>query len=300
MSVKLAVVPVAGLGTRLLPATKSQPKEMLPIGRRPVVHYAVEELAECGIDRFLFITGSGKQSIENYFDTNAELIRNLRETGKEEQLRELQFEQRPLEFAFIRQREQLGLGHAILCAKNFVANQPFVVALGDCVIGLNAQSRIVERMVQQFESNGAEMVIAFQELQNPADVVRYGIGAPRGEATEAFELADIVEKPSVQEAPSRFAVSARYVFSPQIFDYLEKTEPGKGNEIQLTDAIRQMLKDGHKGIGVRLREGEKRYDVGNFDSYFRAFVEFALADEQFGDSLREHIRSLPGFGTGAG
>jgi UTP--glucose-1-phosphate uridylyltransferase len=292
MAVRLAVVPVAGLGTRLLPLTKSQPKEMLPVGRKPVVQHVVEELANSGVDRFLFITGQGKQSIEDFFDLNTELIRYLRETGREDQLCELEFEQRPIEFAFIRQREQLGLGHAILCAEPFVANQPFVVALGDSIIGLNAESRIVERMVSEFEQRGADAVIAFEELADRNEVVHYGIGKPRGTAGDVFELDDIVEKPAVEEAPSSFAVAARYIFSPKIFEYLASQDPGKGNEIQLTDAIRRMLKDGRSGIGVGLDKGESRYDIGNFNSYFRAFTEFAMADPVYGQALKQHLQSL--------
>ena len=207
-------------------------------------------------------------------------------------MRELEFERRPIEYAFVRQREQLGLGHAVLCARPFVGDQPFAVALGDSIIGLHAESRIMERMVEEFERQSADAVIAFEELSNPADVVHYGIGVPKNEAGGVFELAGIVEKPSIQDAPSRMAVAARYVFSPTIFDYLARTEPGKGNEIQLTDAIQRMLEEGGKGIGVRLEPDERRYDIGNFDSYFRAFVEFAMSDEIHGRALREHVRSI--------
>lgn len=292
MSIDLAVVPVAGLGTRLLPSTKSQPKEMLPVGRKPVVQYVVEELAAAGIRRILFVTGNGKDSIENFFDMNHELIRHLRETGKEDLLESLQFERQPVEFAYTRQREQLGLGHAILCAEPFVGNQPFVVALGDSIIGVLAKSTIVSRMIRAYESSRAEAVIAFEELRNPGDVVNYGIAEPRGRVDDVFELADLVEKPEVAEAPSRLAIAARYVFHPAIFDVLKRTERGKGGEIQLTDAVRSMLAAGAKGLGVRLTEGERRFDIGNFESYFRAFTEFALADDVFGDGLRTHLVEL--------
>src|SRR5207249_10482087 len=154
MSIDIAVVPVAGLGTRLLPWTKSQPKEMLPVGRKPVVQYIVEELAASGVRRLLFVTGPGKTSIENHFDLNAELITFLRETGKEELLEELDFERQRLQYFYTRQREQLGLGHAVLCARPFVGDQAFVVALGDSIIGVNAQSRIVQRMTAEFEQIG--------------------------------------------------------------------------------------------------------------------------------------------------
>lgn len=289
MPVDLAVVPVAGQGTRTLPATKSQPKEMLPVGRKPVVQYVVEELVNSGINRLLFITGLGKVSIENHFDDNAELTKYLRETGREQQLRALSFERMPVEYFYTRQREQLGLGHAVLCARPLVDGQSFVVALGDSIIGRHADSDIVQRMKTEFEKNGADVVIAFEEVPRE-EVVRYGIAQPRGAAGDVFELADVVEKPSVEEAPSNLAVAARYVFSPAIFDELEKTKPGKGGEIQLTDAIRSLLKSGKKGIGMRLHADERRYDIGNFGSYFRAFTEFAMTDEEFGQPLRQHLR----------
>src|SRR5437667_4150584 len=164
MSIDLAVVPVAGQGTRLLPSTKSQPKEMLPVGRKPRVQYALEELVLSGLRRLLFVTGPGKTSIENHFDLNSELIAYLRETGKEELLEELDFERQGLEYFYTRQRKQLGLGHAVLCARPLIGEQSFVVALGDSIIGVNAQSSIVKRMIEEFERSGADAVIAFEEV----------------------------------------------------------------------------------------------------------------------------------------
>ena len=291
MSVDFAVVPVAGRGTRLLPLAKSQPKEMLPMGRKPVVQYVVEELARCGIGRVLFVTGPGKTAIENHFDIDAELIAHLRETGKEELLGELAFEREDLEYFYTRQRRQLGLGHAVLCARPVVGGKSFVVALGDSVIGLHAQSTVVRTMVHRFESSRADAVIALQEV--PAeDVVRYGIAKPRGKVDEVFELEDLIEKPAISEAPSNLAVAARYVFSPAIFDCLQKTQPGKGGEIQLTDAIRLLIRSGRKVLGVRLTLEEPRFDIGNFESYFLAFTEFALADPQYGAALRSRLKEL--------
>lgn len=291
MSVDLAVVPVAGRGTRLLPLTKSQPKEMLPVGRKPVVQYVVEELARCGIGRLLFVTGPGKTAIENHFDIDAELIESLRESGREELLAELAFEREDLEYFYTRQRRQLGLGHAVLCARPVVGDQSFVVALGDSIIGLNAESQVVRTMIEAFESQDAEVVIALEEV--PAEEVEnYGIAQPRRGADVVFELDDLVEKPSRAEAPSNLAVAARYVCSPLIFDYLEKTQPGKGDEIQLTDAIRALIRDGRRVLGVRLSAAEKRFDIGNFESYFEAFAEFALADPQYGPGLRAHLAGL--------
>jgi UTP--glucose-1-phosphate uridylyltransferase len=293
MSIDIAVVPVAGLGTRLLPITKSQPKEMLPVGRKPVVQYVVEELTQSGITRLLFITGSSKTSIENHFDIDDRLIQHLREAGKEEELEQLDFERRAVEYFYTRQRRQLGLGHAVLCSKPLVGDQSFVVALGDSIIGINAQSDIVQKMIAEFERSKADIVVCFEEVPRK-DVVRYGIARPRGAVGERFELEDLIEKPTVEEAPSNLAVAARYVFSPAIFEALEETQPGKGGEIQLTDAIRILLKKGAKGVGLSLPASEPRFDIGNYDSYFKSFVEFALADPDHGESLREHIRGLLG------
>jgi UTP--glucose-1-phosphate uridylyltransferase len=291
MSVTLAVVPVAGRGTRLLPLTKSQPKEMLPLGRKPVVQYVVEELARNGLKRLLFITGPGKAAIENHFDIDAELIAHLRETGKEELLEELAFEREDLEYFYTRQRRQLGLGHAVLCARPVVDDQPFVVALGDSILGLDPPSTVVREMIRHFESAGADGVVALEEVP-PADVVRYGVARPRGRADSVFELDDLVEKPEPDEAPSNLAVASRYVFSPRIFDHLETTPRGKGGEIQLTDAVRAMIADGGKVLGLRLPPGEHRFDIGNFESYFAAFAHFALADAQAGAALRAKLAQL--------
>ncbi len=290
MPVNLAVVPVAGRGTRLLPLTKSQPKEMLPIGRKPVVQYIVEELSRCGITRLLFITGPGKTAIENHFDIDAELIDNLRKTGKEELLAELAFERDELEYFYTRQRRQLGLGHAILCAEAVVDDQPFVVALGDSIIGLNAESRIVRLMIEQFETTGAEAVVALEEVPRE-EVVHYGIADPHDASSSVFELRDLIEKPTVEEAPSNLAIAARYVFAPSIFEFLHRTKPGRGGEIQLTDAIRMMIEADRKVLGIRLPPHERRFDIGNFAAYFRAFVDFALADPVDGAALREYLKS---------
>ena len=290
MTIDIAVVPVAGLGTRLLPATKSQPKEMLPVGRKPVVQYVVEELARVGLERVLFITGPGKASIENHFDLNAELIQNIRESGKEDLLAELEFERASVQYFYTRQRQLLGLGHAISCAQSFVGNQPFVVALGDSIIGLHAESDVVDRMTRCYRERDAAAVIAFEEVAAD-EVSQYGIARPKSDA-EVFEIADLVEKPRPQEAPSNLAIAARYVLSPAIFGALANTKRGKGGEIQLTDAIRSLIQEGGRAYGVRLRPGERRYDIGNFQSYFEAFVEFALADPRFGAPLKKRLLEI--------
>jgi UTP--glucose-1-phosphate uridylyltransferase len=290
MDITVAVVPVAGLGTRLLPATKSQPKEMLPVGRKPVVQYVVDELTRMGMNRVLFITGPGKASIENHFDLNDELVRVIRETGKEELLAELQFERAAVQYFYTRQRQLLGLGHAILCAESFVGQQPFVVALGDSIIGMHAQSDIVQRMMTCFSDKQAVSVIAFEEVAH-SDVSHYGIAKPKGTG-EVFEIEDLIEKPSLSEAPSNLAVAARYVFTPKIFEAIRRIQPGKGGEIQITDAIRLMIQEGGKVYGIRLRSDERRYDIGNFQAYFRAFVEFALEDKKQGPALRKYLEKL--------
>ena len=221
--IDLAVIPVAGRGTRLLPLTKSQPKEMLPVAGKPVVQYVVEELIRSGVHRMLFVTGAGKTAIENHFDVDNELIDSLRETGKEDLLAELAFEREDAGYFYMRQRRQLGLGHAVLCAEPFVRGQRFVVALGDSIIGLGSESKIVRRMTDLFESNGdVKGVIAFEEVPRE-EVSQYGIAMPKTMDGNFFELEDIIEKPSVDEAPSNLAVAARYVFSPEIFGYLRKT-----------------------------------------------------------------------------
>jgi UTP--glucose-1-phosphate uridylyltransferase len=290
MDIDIAVVPVAGLGTRLLPATKSQPKEMLPVGRKPVVQYVVEELTRVGIKRVLFVTGPGKASIENHFDLNGELIQNLRESGKEDLLAELEYERVTAQYFYTRQRRLLGLGHAVACAQSFVGHQPFVVALGDSIIGMHAESDVVQRMTQCYLEQEAAAVIAFEEVQ-PEEVGQYGIAHPKTDG-EVFEILDLVEKPEPRDAPSRLAIAARYVLSPLIFAALATTPRGKGGEIQLTDAIRATIRNGGRAYGIRLRPGERRYDIGNFEAYFEAFVAFALADPKYGAALRRHLRDV--------
>ena len=289
--IDFAVVPVAGHGTRLLPSTKSQPKEMLPVGRKPVVQYVVEELAQSGIERLLFVTGPGKASIENHFDLNPELIAFLRETGKEELLRELAFERTNVQYSYTRQRRQLGLGHAVLCARPFVGDQSFVVALGDSIIGVNAQSRIVRRMVQHFNDSDADAVIALEEVP-PERVAQYGIAEGTVSDDGIVRIADVIEKPEPGTTSSTLAVAARYVFKPTIFDELAATRPGKGGEIQLTDAVRSLIRKGGKIVGLKLPMAEKRFDIGNFASYFEAFCEFALADPEYGPALKQFLARL--------
>ena len=292
MPIKNAVVPVAGLGTRLLPATKSQPKEMLPVGKKPIVQYVVEELKQSGIERVLFVTGRGKSSIEDHFDHDRELTRALREGAKEDLLAELEYESIGVHFLYTRQRRQRGLGDAVLCAEHFAGVEPFVVALGDSIIGRHTPSTIVRTLVNAFEEQEAACAIAVEEVpieQAPL----YGIVKPSGEG-EVFEITDLIEKPAVREAPSNLAIAARYVFAPSIFGAIKQTPFDRRGELQLTDAVRLLLQDGQRIIGVRLPASEKRYDIGNFESYFETFVEFALTDPQFGPQLREKVKELLG------
>lgn len=288
MKIKISVVPVAGLGTRLLPSTKSQPKEMLPVAKKPVVQYVVEELEANGIKQILFVTGRNKTSIENHFDFDHELTRSLREKGKEDLLPELEYERLRMQFFFTRQRMQKGLGDAILCAQHYTESQPFVVALGDSIIGLHGNSRLVYGMIEAFEREKPACIIATQEVPR-SEVSSYGIVAPDSDQP-IYRILDMIEKPSIEEAPSCHAVAARYIFTPQIYEALEKTGPGKGGEIQLTDAIRKLLDAGEKVLGVKLPPGERRYDIGGFKSYFETFFEFALSDPELGPAFEEFAR----------
>jgi len=248
----------------------------------------VEELTRVGMKRVLFITGPGKASIENHFDLNGELIQTLRESGKEALLEALEFERADMQFFYTRQRQLLGLGHAVACAQSFVGDRPFVVALGDSIIGMHAESDVVRRMTRCYHARQAAAVIAFEEVPH-AEVSSYGIAKPRGDG-DVFEIEDLVEKPSPREAPSNLAIAARYVLSPAIFDALAHTSRGKGGEIQLTDAIRAVIRNGGKAYGIRLRDDERRYDIGNFEAYFEAFVAFALADPAHGPALKRYLQ----------
>ncbi len=285
-----AVVPVAGQGTRLLPATKSQPKEMLPVGKKPIVQYVVEELARSGIEQILFVTGKNKTSIENHFDFDHELMRSLRESGKEELVAELEYERMRVHFFYTRQRQQRGLGDAVLCAERFAGSDPFVVALGDSILGLHANSSCVRTMVSAFQSEPVAAIIAVEEVA-PEAISKYGVVRPDGNG-ELFEITDLVEKPSREAAPSNLAIAGRYVFSPAIFDAIRQTRPDTRGEIQLTDAIRLLRCQGLRLLGLRLPPGERRYDIGNFQSYFETFVEFVLADPEYGPRLAQRLREL--------
>jgi UTP--glucose-1-phosphate uridylyltransferase len=291
MVIKSAVIPVAGLGTRLLPATKSQPKEMLPVARKPIVQYVVEELVANSIEQILFVTGRNKGSIENHFDSDPELTRVLTANQKHELLHELDFEALRANFFYTRQRMQRGLGDAVLCAENFAGEEPFLLALGDSIIGLHAASKAVTRLANVFEERRASCVIAVEEV--PREETRhYGVVQPENGVGDVFRVVNLVEKPSPEDAPSNMAIAGRYIFSPVIFDMIRRVKPDKRGEIQLTDAIQLLCEEGRRVMAVRLEPGEKRYDIGNFPSYFESFVEFALADPVHGAEFRKCLERL--------
>ena len=284
------VIPVAGMGTRLLPATKSQPKEMLPVGRRPVVQYVVEELQAAGLGQLLFVTGRKKTAIEDHFDPDPELVRTLSTGGGYALLDELAFTETNTRFFYTRQSTPRGLGDAVNHAREFVGDEHFVVALGDSIIQCHDGSAYLRTLMDAHLAAGAACTVAVEEVARE-DVYRYGVVKPAGEIGDgAFEVDDLVEKPRVEAAPSNLAIAARYAFSPAIFDALARTAPDRNGELQLTDAIKLLLQLGHRVIAVPLREGERRYDIGNFESYFLAFIDFALADEKYGYMVRQHLK----------
>ena len=291
-----AVVPVAGLGTRLLPATKALPKAMLPIGRTPVAQLVVEELRRAGVERVLFVTGRGAAPLEDHFAEDPELTRALQEGGREELLAELEFERAGVRFLYTRQRRALGLGDALLCAEGFVRG-PFHVALGDALLDLGRPASVAARLATAVETTGAACALAVEQV-DVSDVSRYGIVAPVGEPEALpgggtmLRVDDVVEKPRPEQAPSRLAVAARYVLSPAVLDALRRTTPGAGGELQLADALRILLAEGADVVAVPLEPGERRHDVGTPAGYARAFLTWALGDPELGPELRDHAREL--------
>ncbi len=289
--IRSAIIPVAGLGTRLFPATKSQPKEMLPVARKPIVQYVAEEMVKNQIENMLFVTGRGKTSIENHFDSDVELMRLLTEGKKEELLDELKFEEMAAHIFYTRQRVQRGLGDAILCGEVFAGENPFVVALGDSILGMNGSSMCVTRMSDLFTSLRASCVIAVEEVPLE-ETSHYGIVDPGEGEGDWVRIRNLVEKPDPASAPSRLAVAGRYAFSPIIFDMIRRVKPDKRGEIQLTDAIQLLCEEGKRVIALKLPKQDKRYDIGNFPSYFETFVEFALADPLYGPDLKRRLQEL--------
>lgn len=291
MNIRKAVIPAAGLGTRLLPATKSQPKEMLPVGRKPTIQYVVEELEAAGIKQILIITGQKKRAIEDHFDKDPELIRCLEENNNRELIKDISQEELDVKLFYTRQSEQLGTAHAIGLAEDFVDNDPFVVCLGDSIIKSEKPGSFLKKLIETHENRKSKATIAFQEVARE-DVVKYGIAVPDPEymGKSEFKLNGLVEKPSVDNAPSNLAISARYVFGPEIFDAIRITPPNK-NEYQITDSIK-ILMETHEAWGLKLGPGERRLDIGNFESYFKVFFTFALEDKKYGKAFREYAINL--------
>ncbi|MEA2053841.1 MAG: UTP--glucose-1-phosphate uridylyltransferase GalU [Candidatus Thermoplasmatota archaeon] len=278
-----AVIPAAGLGTRFLPATKSTPKEMLPVVDKPAIQYVVEEAVKSGIDDILIITGRGKQSIEDYFDISYELESTLRERNDRKKLEEIEKISDMADIHYVRQKKPLGLGHAIFRAKKHVDGDDFAVMLGDDIIF--SEKPCIGQLIEQFNSHKSA-VIAVGEV--PMELVgRYGIADCRAIDNRLYEIVDMVEKPSREEAPSNLAVMGRYVFTSEIFDCIEKTEIGKGGEIQLTDAIK--ILNGRKKVYAYKFEG-KRFDLGNKLDWIKTNIEAALIREEFREELIKFMR----------
>jgi UTP--glucose-1-phosphate uridylyltransferase len=286
-----AVVPVAGMGTRLLPATKSQPKEMLPVGRRPVVQYVVEELQAAGLAQILFVTGRKKSAIEDHFDPDPELVRMLSAGGGYALLEELAYTETDVSFFYTRQSSPRGLADAVNRAQEFVGDAHFLVALGDSIIMSRDGTSFVREMIRVHVESEAACTIAVEEVE-PDEVFRYGIVKPKAgvELGPDFDIEDLVEKPRPEVAPTNLAIAARYVFSPAVFEAIRRTAPDRNGELQLTDSIRLLIQLGYPVRAMRLRPGEHRYDIGNFESYFKAFVDFAVADEKYGYLLRQYLK----------
>jgi UTP--glucose-1-phosphate uridylyltransferase len=287
--VKKAVFPAAGLGTRFLPATKASPKEMLPIVDKPMIQYAVEEAEQCDIKEFIVITGKSKRAIEDHFDYSWELEENLKSKGKKAMLDEIQ-QLAQHQFAYIRQGAPLGLGHAILCAKPFVKDEPFAVLLSDDII--DPDDDLLGKMISIANRHQAS-VLALERV--PRDEIhRYGVIAGKEVEKNLYKISDMVEKPKPSAAPSDLAIIGRYILTPDIFGIIEKTSPGKGGEIQLTDALKILLK--RRRVFGYLFEG-KRYDGGDKLGYLKATVELALKNESVKDQFKEYLQStIPSMG----
>ena len=288
-----AIVPAAGLGTRLLPATKSQPKEMLPVGRKPVLQYVVEELQEAGLRQLLIITGRRKRTIEDHFDEDPELVSALKEAGNEVLLSDLAYIAGRSNFFYTRQSMPQGLGHAVSLGADFAGDDDCVVALGDSLIAAEEPAAPLRAMIKAYRQLGAAAMVAVEKVP-PEETFRYGIVSINGAEPplgEPVVITDIVEKPPPGTAPTTLAVAARYVFSPAIFEALDRTVPDKQGEIQLTDAIRLLIHMGQPVYAWPFYPDQRRYDIGNFESYFRTFIDFALADERYGYLVRKYIKS---------
>lgn len=285
--IRKAVIPAAGFGTRFLPETKAMPKEMLPIVDKPTIQYIVEEIKASGIDQILIISGHSKRAIEDHFDSSPELEQHLYESGKMDLLREVR-KVASVKIHYTRQQYMRGLGDAILCAKDFIDGEPFGVILGDDVVYNANGEPALRQLMDQYEKTGGTVIGC--QVVKPEQVSSYGIvDGVKTDDPNLLKVKDMIEKPSVEEAPSRFAALGRYVITPEVFDVLEQTKPGKGGEIQLTDALRVMA---HNGSVYAYNFTGKRYDTGNKLGYLKATVEFALRRPDLGPQFRQYLKDL--------
>jgi len=283
--IRKAVIPAAGFGTRFLPATKSQPKEMLPVVDTPTIHHVVKEAADSGITDILMIIGRGKRAIEEYFDHNLELEKELAEKGKTDELDRLRAISDMANIHFIWQKELKGLGDAVRHARDHVGNEPFTVLLGDTLI---QSDRPVTRQLMEVYARYHEPVVALEEVER-SKVSRYGVIKGKNIAPDQYLVEDFIEKPSVEEAPSTLAIAGRYVFTAEIFDYIDKTLPGKNDEIQLTDAMRLMART-RAMYGLRFQG--RRHDLGNRLDFVKTNIIYALAREDLCDDLTVFLREI--------
>lgn len=282
MKVRKAIIPAAGLGTRFLPATKAQPKEMLPIVDKPTLQYIIEEAVESGIEEILIITGRNKKSIEDHFDKSVELEFELEAKGKYDLLEEVRKISDMVNIHYIRQKEPKGLGHAIHCAKSFIGNEPFAVMLGDDIV---ANSKpCLRQMIEMYEQYKTT-ILGVQEIAKE-DVCKYGIVDGKHIEGRVYKVKGLVEKPTVEDAPSNIAILGRYIINPAIFEILEHTEPGKGGEIQLTDALKVLAQ--REAMYAYIFEG-RRFDVGDKQGFLQATVEFALNREDLREEFLQYL-----------
>jgi len=284
-TVKKAVIPAAGLGTRFLPATKAQPKEMLPVVDKPAIQYVVEEAVAAGIDDILIITGRNKRTLEDHFDRNFELEYQLRSKGKTGDLADVVELAELADIHFVRQGEPLGLGHAVSVARKHVGSEPFVVMLGDDI--MHAESTVLSDMIKTFDETHSSVVALMEVPQD--QISAYGCAGVTDRDGARCRITEIVEKPAPEDAPSNLGVMGRYLFTPAIFDELEHVEPGVGGEIQLTDAIARLLTD-DSVLGYVFSEG--RFDIGKKIDYLRATVELALEREDLGPEFRSFLAQI--------
>jgi UTP--glucose-1-phosphate uridylyltransferase len=284
-TIRKAIIPAAGLGTRFLPATKAQPKEMLPIIDKPAIQYIVEEAIQSGIEDILIVTGRNKRAIEDHFDRSIELELFLTEKEKWQTLREIQNISNLVDIHFIRQKEPRGLGHAIYCARTFVGNEPFAVLLGDDIIW--SEQPALRQLIDVYEETG-RTVVGVQEVPE-ADVHKYGIVAGQEIRPNVLQLHDLVEKPKTEQAPSRYAIVGRYIIEPEIFSILETTDPGSGGEIQLTDALRKLCH--HHSMYAKVLTGE-RFDIGDKLGYLKAMIGMALHRDDIRGEFSQYLREL--------